>query len=152
MSEAKKIKVITIEQQLELAQFKIKDLQNEIIKIIEESKAHGQHLIDEPFIPEYLEFTDTVHFDADDARRVYYTLSGFNITRLQGNKWALVMPDSKTVSFNVENMLSGIIVLKALGVPVSVETVLNSTNDIDKFKEEIEAGLSKLKSEKNEEL
>ena len=151
MSDKKKKKKLTIRQQLELSMLKNKQLQNEILRIIEESKSYGQHLIDESFIPEYLGFEGTVHYDTEDVRRIYYTLSGFNMTKIENDTWALVLPSSKTVTFNIDNMLTAITVLKAFGVPVSVETIMNDTRDLDKFQQEIETGLAELRKNEEEE-
>jgi len=105
---------------------------NHINKMVEESVKQGEHLKGEVFIPEYLGFTESQVAGDDDTMIRIYTKEGYNMSRVSSleesmgqNAWLLLTPDSKRIKFVAENLYEAIVVLKALGAPVSIDAVLN---------------------------
>ena len=81
----------------------------------------GVNLIHEPFIPEYLGFsTELVEIENVSIR--IYKRDEFRMV-FSHDKWVITGNQFKT-THTIENMLEGVIVLKSLGVDVSVLDVV----------------------------
>lgn len=113
------------------------DLIDRIQKLIAENKQFGEHLREEFFIPEYLGFEEIVDDSTGDTIRIY-ARDGFSLSRVDNKYWIIIKPDKTSVKFMINNMLHGINVLSALGVPVSVETVTQGTDTLDQIDEIID--------------
>lgn len=86
----------------------------------------GLHLSEQPFIPEYLGFIETVVEDPklDILLARIYTKNGWNIARpvsTNQNEWYILMPKKEKISVKLDNMLHSIIILDALGFDCNVK-------------------------------
>lgn len=83
----------------------------------------GVNLINEPFIPEYLGFsTNLVDFPDGTSIRTF-SRDNYVLFR-DGEYWCISSPNAQKSIHSIENMLEGTIVLKSLGVEVSVLDVV----------------------------
>lgn len=84
----------------------------------------GLHLSEQPFIPEYLGFAETVLEDPklDTVVARIYTRDGWNIARPVSAicEWYVIVPDKYKVVVKLENMLHAIIILNSLGLDCNV--------------------------------
>lgn len=97
--------------------------QQDMDNLIKEAIMHGEHLTGQPFIPEYLGFTEDYADLSDGSRqRIYWRENRtlFRYPSLREEKEAVWIVDYQT-EIKIPNMLIGIIVLESLGFDVNVE-------------------------------
>lgn len=101
-------------------------LKNEITLIMTEAVKNGDHLREKPFIPEDLDFQETVDEGKDDdvTTRIY-TRDNFNLSRLIDNQWILLKPNGEKHVFTIDNLLEAITLLRCSGMPISVYGYMN---------------------------
>ena len=98
-------------------------LENKLIETDELYVLTGVNLINEPFIPEYLGFSTNLVDLPDDTYIRTYNRDGYILIR-DGDYWCISTPsDSKSIHA-IDNMLEGTVVLKSLGVEVSILDVV----------------------------
>ena len=116
------------------AEVMVYELRQELVRILKESYELGEGLRDEIFIPEYLGFQESTMDNEESGTVRIYSRDGFNISRAsQGNTWIMLHPSGAKVSFTIEKMFDAIIVLKSLGLNISITDYLKQTPMTDKF-------------------
>lgn len=112
-------------EKVEILETENHDLRGQLEKMVNEAYKDGEHIKQNPFIPEYLGFTETVITDQSTGAvtaRVY-TKKGFNISRpvsTEKHSWLIMDSEGKTNTLLIENMRHGIDVLRACGMKVSM--------------------------------
>ena len=110
------------------------DLRQALTAILKENYEMGEGLRDEIFIPEYLGFEESLMQDKEGGNMRIYSRDGFNISRaIVGNTWMLLKPDGERVSFTIDKMFDAIIILKSMGLPISIKDYLKQTPMSDEF-------------------
>ncbi|MEN9782468.1 MAG: hypothetical protein RL208_618 [Pseudomonadota bacterium] len=100
------------------------------VNIIED----GIYLMEQPFIPEYLGFQETVLEQDDILLARIYTRNGYNLARpVNGTdrNWFLLYPDGKRVEVKIDNMYNGIIILDALGLDYQIDKYRNGEYSLE---------------------
>jgi hypothetical protein len=100
------------------------------VNIIED----GIYLMEQPFIPEYLGFQETVLEQDDIILARIYTRNGYNLARpVNGTdrNWFLLYPDGKRVEVKIDNMYNGIIILDALGLDYQIDKYRNGEYSLE---------------------
>lgn len=102
--------------------------------LVKESMESGDHLIDEPFIPEYIGFEENELEDSLGwtVGRIY-NKDGYSISKIQDNSWLVLCPDGHKNRLTIENMLEGIIGLKMSGMNISPADLLDEDETIKKI-------------------
>tara|TARA_R110001606_G_C15303473_1_gene642832 strand:- start:671 stop:1135 length:465 start_codon:yes stop_codon:yes gene_type:complete len=132
-------------------------VENLTAKIILEDIAKfktGIKLKVDPFIPEYLGFTETLVRDADDlvTARIY-TKDNFNIARhidTDVKTWVVMDHNDVKTSVMISNMYDAIVVLQALGMPITIQDYFNQNileaDNIERREVELSKELEKAPS------
>ena len=87
---------------------------------IDEMRFKGIHLIEEPFIPEYLGFTphrqekELITTYKKNNCSMWKTLNGWHIIDITGDK------KPTNIIVNIKSMYHGIVILEALGTGISI--------------------------------
>lgn len=118
----------------------------------------GIRLKQDPFIPEYLGFTETIHRDKEDLLEArIYTKDGFNIAKhvdTDLKTWVIMSPKGEKNSLLIDNMYDGIAILHSCGMNVSLEDYFNQNiieaDRADARQVGLEAELSELEKEGGE--
>jgi hypothetical protein len=101
------------------------DIQKKLDGIVSEAISNGELLKNNPFIPEYLGFTESEIRDTTTgalSARVY-SKGGFNISRPIGSenvKWAVMDSFGNMNAVHIRSMYHAIIVLDACGMSISI--------------------------------
>lgn len=89
----------------------------------------GMHLIEQPFIPEYLGFVETQIEESNGAIAArIYTKDGFNIARpikADVQEYTILKPGGEKITMLLDNMYFAIIRLSGVGINVSVQGYIN---------------------------
>ena len=96
-------------------------------KLVNEMVINGEHLENQPFIPEYLDFIETELEDKTTLvtfQRIY-SKNGFNMSRMKDNWWTIITPDRKQNTLKIENMLEGINALKMSGMDITPKGIMD---------------------------
>ena len=119
------------------------DLLEKLGQAAEQQLRMGFGLIDDPFIPEYLGFTYTEARDpeTDVVTGRIYTKEGFNMakpvnhigTNKNEHTWIILLPGNKSVEVIIENMYNAIVVLRAHGMDISVESYFEYNNNLEEL-------------------
>lgn len=83
----------------------------------------GYHLVDQPFIPQYLGFDEEELRDNEDIliARIY-SKDGFNIAKnLKTPQWAIRNDKGEKFMLIIRNMYEAFVILRACGMDISVE-------------------------------
>jgi hypothetical protein len=116
-----KIKMKQIEKERDLILESNRSLVNEMV-------INGEHLENQPFIPQYLDFTETELEDKTTLvtfQRIY-SKEGFNMSRIpKTNWWTIITPDRKQNVLKIENMLEGINALKMSGMDITPKGIMD---------------------------
>lgn len=110
-------------------------------------KNNGYNLVDDPFIPEYLGFTQTLHEENNQLKARIYTKNSFNISRfvnVKDPRWVVLSPVGVTNVVVIENMFTAIVVLRACGMNISMKDYYKE-NEIEEAK--IEAKIKEFEEE-----
>lgn len=146
-----KVKILEIENA---------DLEDKIKLMVNEAYMDGEHLKQQPFIPEYLGFTETIIENDDITEARVYTKKKFNISRpieTTNKKWFIMDPSGEVNKVIIEDMRSAITVLRACGMDISMDDYFeyNAKMEQDLIgkidKEFEEAGIEKKIEKKSEE-
>jgi hypothetical protein len=85
---------------------------------------NGFYLTEDPFIPEYLGFTETIQEKNGEFEARIYTRDGFNISRYVSTddpRWVILSPAGVGNTVLIENMYSGLVVLRSCGMNISMK-------------------------------
>ena len=104
-------------------------------KLVKESADLGHHLMGELFLPEDLEFTLTKTTDEEVGEMEIYSKEGFNITPSHDvlHQWSVVTQQGKSIAVKIDSMYDAIVIFKAMGMKISIDTIMNKTETIDKI-------------------
>jgi hypothetical protein len=124
MSKTEELKAEVVEGAEEL-DARIVSMQQEVLRINQNAYDDGFHLIDRPFVPSDLGFTESVLENGKDitVARVY-TKEGYNIARPIDSsiEWYTVLkPDGTKTNLLLPNLFYAIITLSAIGMNLSIE-------------------------------
>lgn len=98
-------------------------LENTLTELEEFNTVSGINLTLEPFIPEYLGFANkTVDMEDGSVLRLYER-DNFLLLR-DGDKWIINVLESFKTVHTIDNMLEGTVVLRSLGLDVSILDVV----------------------------
>lgn len=116
------------------------DMKEAIAQIEKMAYEQGYHLKQNPFIPEYLGFEETVLTANDMVHGRIYTKKGFNVARpvsVDQKGWIVLTSDGKKFeNILLENMYNAIVVLRALGMDISVQDYFDhNKKELDRMAE-----------------
>lgn len=134
-----------------------KELKEALGRISAEAIVNGEHLKEQPFIPEYVGFEETVsrgEFDTVAAR--IYTKDGFNVARpldTNNKNWIILPPNGQPVELLITNMYNAIVILFACGMEITIKDYFEHNNqmaeeedeEFAKIEKEMEAEMNSLK-------
>ena len=103
--------------------------------IVKENIKSGVHLESDPFIPEYLGFTELLLDKGVNDLRMY-AKDGYSIAR-KGDQWIVLYPDKKETIVPIKNMYMAIKILSSCGVDVNFEDYMDGKYSQEKSLEEI---------------
>lgn len=95
------------------------DRGDDINKLVKESAEAGYHLVDAPFIPEYLGFIEAVNNEKNIIR--VYGKQGFNMTHVGDSLYLIYCPNGEKPTLRIRNMYEAIIVLGSIGIDLNFE-------------------------------
>jgi len=109
----------------------LKGAKAETEDIIATSFLNGMYLTDEPFIPEYMGFTETI-IESDTADARIYSKDNYLVCKNRAesteqgkDKWIIKNTETGTHSIHtIDNMLEATIILKSLGLNTSIMDVV----------------------------
>ena len=140
----KKRRIVELESKVAELQDKLDLIHSEMEEKVNESYLKGEHLLDQPFIPEYLLFDE--HEQSDDHDNIIgriYNRGEINIVRpirSKSGRYA-VMIDGKTLSHRISfsNMFHAIVFFECLGIKsISIKEYLDqSKKDSQQIKKEL---------------
>lgn len=88
----------------------------------------GAHLSEEVFIPQYLGFEETVFEERDAADTRVYSRDGVNITKIPDGRWFVSGGEGLSCFFKINNLLQAIHIFQAIGLNVSVDTIIQDNS------------------------
>lgn len=98
---------------------------------------NGYHLKEEVFLPQELGFSMTQHFDDNVGYVDIYTKEGYQLipdfNSDERGYYSLKMPNGSQFVVRITNSYDAIMILSALGMKVSLETIMGDTSIIDKI-------------------
>jgi len=119
------------------------DRGNDIKKLVKEQAETGLHLIDQPFIPEYLGFKevimDSIEGEVEVVVRIY-AKQGFNITHIGDSLYLVYCPNGQKPVVRIRNMYEAIMMLGGLSVDVTFEGYFAGEYSSEKSIEEVLTG------------
>lgn len=95
------------------------DRGDDINKLVKESAEAGYHLVDAPFIPEYLGFIEAINNDKAIIR--VYGKQGFNMTHVGDSSYLIYCPNGEKPMLRIRNMYEAIIILGSIGIDLNFE-------------------------------
>jgi len=114
------MKKAELEELVKIQSEKIKNLENGISALVEESIMLGEDMRGRPFMPEDLDgftVTEVMNEYNTFVEREVFSLDGYHMSRGKGDMWYVVLPTGNTtVSVEIADMFEGIMVLRALGL------------------------------------
>jgi len=113
-----------LEEKVIILETELSDKKDELNKLVSEAMSNGEHLKSDPFIPEYLGFTESILDDKGEVKARIYTKNGYNISRFvntNDSRWVILGPKGVSNTLLMENMYNAIIALRASGMNISIE-------------------------------
>jgi hypothetical protein len=131
-------------------------LKNQVEWLLESNKAlvnenvnNGDHLANQPFIPEYLNFEETELEDKTTLvtfQRIY-SKDGYSMIRVNDNWWVINTPKKTQNTVRIDSMLDGINALKLSGMEITPRSVMSEEIVLNQVKKQYEENMSKMEQE-----
>ena len=97
----------------------IKNLEDGIDALVQESLMLGEDMRGRPFMPEDIDgftLTEVMNKYNTHVEREIYSLDDYHISRGNGNLWFIVNPSGDKMPVEINDMFEGIMLLRALGL------------------------------------
>lgn len=128
---------------LERAEAALERSERDIQLLVTEALSQGEHLKENPFMPEELGFVRNV--DEGDTFGLpieVYSLEDNHIAMHPEGHWVLKLPEmTESIKLEIVSEYDALIAFRALGLPISLEEVLGASEESEETIEKINKGL-----------